>query len=159
MINIKLIAVGKIKEQFLKDEIQEYYKRLTKYCKLNIIEVEDCKIKDNASNKEIENILTLEGKRILQKTKDNEFIILLDIHGEAISSIALSEKIDLAMNKYSTITFIIGGSLGLSDEVRQHANFRLKLSDLTFTHQMTRVIILEQIYRSFKILNNETYHK
>ncbi len=159
MINIKLIAVGKIKEQFLKDEIQEYYKRLTKYCKLNIIEVEDCKIKDNSSNKEIENILTLEGKRILQKTKDNEFIILLDIHGEAISSIALSEKIDLAMNKYSTITFIIGGSLGLSDEVRQHANFRLKLSDLTFTHQMTRVIILEQIYRSFKILNNETYHK
>lgn len=159
MISIKIVAVGRIKEDFTRKEIQEYSKRLSRYCNLSIIEVEDCKIKPNASMKEEEQVKVEEGKRLLSKIKEQEFVILLDLHGQMIDSISLSKKIDDLQNHYSNITFVIGGSLGISNEVVNRANYRLKLSDLTFTHQMTRVLVLEQIYRSFKILNNETYHK
>ena len=135
MINIKLVVVGKLKEKFHKDEINEYLKRLSRYSKVNIIEVEE------------------------EKIKEDEFVFLLDLHGKEISSEDFAQKLnDLSLN-YSTITFVIGGSLGVSDELRKRSNFKLKLSPMTFTHQMTRIIILEQIYRAFKIKNNETYHK
>ena len=159
MINIKLVVVGKLKEKFHKDEINEYLKRLSRYSKVNIIEVEEEKIKENSSIKENEIILNKEGNACLKQIKENEFVFLLDLHGKEISSEDFAQKLnDLSLN-YSTITFVIGGSLGVSDELRKRSNFKLKLSPMTFTHQMTRIIILEQIYSAFKINNNETYHK
>lgn len=159
MLNIKLVVVGKLKEKFHKDEVNEYLKRLSKYAKVSLIEVEEEKIKDNSSLKENEQILNKEGNNILKQIKDNEFIFLLDLHGKEISSEEFASKIDQLMSNYSTITFVIGGSLGVSEELRKRSNFKLKLSPMTFTHQMTRIIILEQIYRAFKINNNEVYHK
>ena len=152
MLNVRIVCVGKIKDSFNKQGIDEYKKRLSRYIKLDIIEVDDAKIKENASSKE-------EGIRILKQVKDNEYMILLDLHGKEIDSVEFSKIIDMTSIRFSTITFVIGGSLGLSDAVIQRANYRLCLSKMTFTHQMTRVILLEQIYRSFKILNNEVYHK
>lgn len=159
MINIKIIAVGKIKEQFCRDEIAEYCKRLSRYCNLSVIEAEEYRIKTNASLKEEQQAILEEGRRLLSKIKDDEYVILLDLHGARIDSIEFSKKIDSITMHNSAISFVIGGSFGLSDEVRTRANLKIRLSDLTFTHQMTRVIILEQIYRAFKIINNETYHK
>ena len=159
MLNIKLVVVGKLKEKFHKEEVNEYLKRLSKYAKINLIEVEEEKIKDNSSLKENEQILLKEGNNVLKQIKENEFVFLLDLHGKEISSEEFASKIDQLMSNYSTITFVIGGSLGVSEELRKRSNFKLKLSPMTFTHQMTRIIILEQIYRSFKINNNEVYHK
>lgn len=160
MVNIKLVVVGKLKESFHKDAVNEYLKRLQKYAKVNIIEVDDEKIKDNSSLKEDMQILDKEGKAILKQIKDGEYVILLDLHGKEESSEDFAKRMDdLQSSGYSNITFVIGGSLGLSEEVRNRSNFRLKLSPMTFTHQMTRIIILEQIYRTFKINNNENYHK
>ena len=159
MLNIKLVVVGKLKEKFHKDEVNEYLKRLSKYAKVNLIEVEEEKIKDNSSLKENEQILNKEGSNILKQIIENEFVFLLDLHGKEISSEEFASKIDQLMINYSTITFVIGGSLGVSEDLRRRSNFKLKLSPMTFTHQMTRIIILEQIYRAFKINNNEVYHK
>ena len=159
MLNVRIVCVGKIKDSFNKQGIDEYKKRLSRYIKLDIIEVDDAKIKENASPKEEEIVKKEEGIRILKQVKDNEYMILLDLHGKEIDSVEFSKIIDTTSIKFSTITFVIGGSLGLSDAVIQRANYRLCLSKMTFTHQMTRVILLEQIYRSFKILNNEVYHK
>ena len=159
MLNVRIVCVGKIKDSFNKQGIDEYKKRLSRYIKLDIIEVDDAKIKDNASPKEEELVKKEEGIRILKQVKDNEYMILLDLHGKEIDSVEFSKIIDTTSIRFSTITFVIGGSLGLSDAVIQRANYRLCLSKMTFTHQMTRVILLEQIYRSFKILNNEVYHK
>lgn len=160
MLNIKLVVVGKLKEKFHKDEVDEYLKRLSRYAKVSIIEVEEEKIKDNSSLKENQMILVKEGNNVLRNIKDNEYMFLLDLHGKEISSEEFASKMkDLPVNNYSTISFVIGGSLGVSDELRTRSNFKLKLSPMTFTHQMTRIIILEQIYRAFKINNNETYHK
>ena len=159
MLNIKLVVVGKLKEKFHKEEVNEYLKRLSKYAKINLIEVEEEKIKDNSSLKENEQILLKEGNNILKQIKENEFVFLLDLHGKEISSEEFASKIDQLTCNYSTITFVIGGSLGVSEELRKRSNFKLKLSPMTFTHQMTRIIILEQIYRTFKINNNEVYHK
>lgn len=160
MLNIKLIVVGKLKEKFHKDEVDEYLKRLSRYAKVSIIEVEEEKIKDNSSLKENQMILVKEGNNVLRNVKDNEYMFLLDLHGKEISSEEFASKMkDLPVNNYSTISFVIGGSLGVSDELRARSNFKLKLSPMTFTHQMTRIIILEQIYRAFKINSNETYHK
>ena len=159
MLNIKLVVVGKLKEKFHKDEVNEYLKRLSKYAKVNLIEVEEEKIKDNSSLKENEQILNKEGSNILKQIKENEFVFLLDLHGKEISSEEFASKIDQLMINYSTITFVIGGSLGVSEDLRRRSNFKLKLSPMTFTHQMTRIIILEQIYRAFKIMKNESYHK
>lgn len=159
MLNVRIVCVGKIKDSFNKQGIDEYKKRLSRYIKLDIIEVDDAKIKENASPKEEEIVKKEEGIRILKQVRDNEYMILLDLHGKEIDSVEFSKIIDTTSIKFSTITFVIGGSLGLSDAVIQRANYRLCLSKMTFTHQMTRVILLEQIYRSFKILNNEVYHK
>ena len=159
MVNLRLIAVGKIKEQFLKDEINEYLKRLSRYCKISILEVEDEKIKENASLKEENMVKIEEGKRILKQIKSNDFVLLIDLHGQELDSLEFSDKFLQITNTNSNIDIVIAGSLGFSQEVINRANYRFCLSKLTFTHQMTRAIVLEQVYRAFKINNKETYHK
>lgn len=147
---IKIICVGKIKEKFLKDAIDEYVKRLTKYTKLEIIEVNDINSYD-AKEKEAD--------LILKHIKHDDYIVTLEIEGKNLSSEELSQMIEIQMINSKNITFIIGGSVGLSDKIKKISNFPLSFSKLTFPHQLFRVILLEQIYRSFKIINNETYHK
>ncbi len=155
MIKINLYVIGSIKEKYMVDEINEYLKRLSKYAKVNIIEFKECKIQ----GKDCTSILEEEGNQILKKIEDDEYLFLLDLHGKIISSEEFASNmkslIDLGKGK---ISFAIGGTLGVSDALRKRANFLISLSKMTFTHQMTRVIILEQIYRAFKINNNEQYH-
>ncbi len=151
---LKLICVGKVKDEHLKALINDYAKRIGKYHKFEVIEVKDEPIRDNEKE-----VLDIEASRILNKIDKDDYVILLDLHGVALDSISLAKKIDNLFNNYSKIDFVIGGSLGLGENIRNRANYKLKLSDMTFLHQMTRLIILEQIYRSFKILNHETYHK
>ena len=149
---IRIICVGKIKEKYFTDAINEYQKRLSKYTKLEIIELPDF-------DADINTILKKESELILKHIKDKSYVITLEIEGNELSSIELSKKIDNILNTNSDITFIIGGSYGLSDEVKNISNYKLSFSKMTFPHQLFRVILLEQIYRSYKILNNETYHK
>lgn len=151
---IKVICVGKIKDKNLSALIDDYTKRINKYHKLEVIEVKDEPITDDEKS-----VLDKEASRVLDKISNDEYVILLDLHGKSIDSISLSTKIDKLFITNSKLCFVIGGSLGLGDELRKRANEAIKLSDLTFLHQMTRLILLEQIYRSFKILNHETYHK
>lgn len=159
MVNIKLIAVGKIKEDYLKNEINEYLKRLSHYAKISVIEVDDEKIMNNSSLKEDEKVKENEGVRLLKQIKEKDFVLLIDLHGQELDSLEFSDKFLQFTNTNSNIDIVIAGSLGFSQEVIKRANYRLCLSKMTFTHQMTRAIILEQIYRAFKIINNETYHK
>ena len=155
MMKIKIVSVGSIKEKFLKDAISEYLKRLTRFAKIEIIEVDESKIQ----NKSEEQVKKEEGERLLKRIGQDEFVFLLDLKGESISSEVLAQKINDLINKgISPLTFVIGGTLGLSEEVRKRANIKLSISKMTFTHQMCRMIILEQIYRAFKIINNEEYH-
>ena len=149
---IKIICVGKIKEQYLKDAIDEYMKRLSKYTKIDIIELPDM-------NYDIKKTLETEKNNILNHIKEIDYNILLDINGKELTSIDFSNTIDKIRNNYSNINFIIGGSYGVHDEIKNIVNDRISFSKLTFPHQLFRVILLEQIYRSFKILNNEEYHK
>ena len=159
MIHINVICVGKIKENYLKEAILEYSKRLSKYCKLNIIEVSDESIPDNISDKQVDNIKNIEGKKILQHIK-NSYVIALDLNGKQYTSEEFASKIQsILLNFNSNISFIIGGSLGLSKEVLNSSNELICFSQMTFPHQLIRVFLLEQTYRAFKILNNETYHK
>lgn len=151
---IKVVCVGKIKNNHLKALIDDYFEKINHYHKIEIIEVKDEPIKDSETT-----VLDIEGKRVLEKINDDEYVILMDLHGKSIDSIKLASKIDKLFVSYSKVTFVIGGSLGLSDDLRKRANEAIKLSDLTFLHQMTRLLLLEQIYRSFKINNHETYHK
>ena len=151
---LKLICVGRVKDASLKALIDDYQKRIQKYHKLEVIEVKDEPIRDNGKE-----VLDIEASRIMSKIDKDDYVILLDLHGESLDSVSFAKKIDKLFVSYSKITFVIGGSLGLGEEVKKRANYRLKLSDMTFLHQMTRLIILEQIYRCFKILNHETYHK
>lgn len=151
---IKLLCVGKVKDEHLLALINDYKKRINKYHKLEIVEVKDEAIKDDEKE-----VLYNEAKRLLDKIEKDEYVILVDLHGECIDSISLANKLDKLFITNSKITFVIGGSLGFGENIRQRANYRIKLSDLTFLHQMTRLILLEQIYRSFKILHHETYHK
>lgn len=151
---IKLLCVGKVKDEHLLALINDYKKRINKYHKLEIVEVKDEAIKDDEKE-----VLDNEAKRLLDKIEKDEYVILVDLHGESIDSISLANKLDKLFITNSKITFVIGGSLGFGENIRQRANYRIKLSDLTFLHQMTRLILLEQIYRSFKILHHETYHK
>ena len=151
---IKVVCVGKIKDNHLKLLIEDYIKRINRYHKLEVIEVKDEPIKNNEKE-----VLDKEANNVLKVIKDNEYVILLDLHGKQTDSIKFSKHINELFNKNSTITFVIGGSLGLGDELIKRSNERLSLSEMTFLHQMTRLIILEQIYRCFKISNNETYHK
>ena len=150
---IKIICVGKIKEAYLKEAIEEYKKRLSKYTKLEIIELQDI------NNNNINIILEKEKELILNKISEKDYVITLEIEGKELSSIELSNKIDNILITNSNITFIIGGSYGLHEEIKLRSNFKLSFSKLTFPHQLFRVMLLEQIYRAFKINNNETYHK
>ena len=149
---IKIITVGKIKEKYLVEAIKEYEKRLSKYTKLDIIEVPDC---DFDINKTLEK----ESESILKYVNQKDYIITLDIEGNQISSVEFASKMNDIYNHYSDITFIIGGSYGLHDKIKKLSNYSLSFSKMTFPHQLFRVMLLEQIYRTFKINNNETYHK
>lgn len=150
---IKIICVGKIKEKYLKEAIEEYKKRLIKYTKLEIIEVSDI---DNPSK----NIVLEKEKELIQKYIDaKDYVITLEIEGNMLSSEELANKIDNIYNTHSNITFIIGGSYGLHDDIKNKSNYKLSFSKLTFPHQLFRVNLLEQIYRVYKINNNEAYHK
>lgn len=159
-MNITLITVGKIKEKFLRDAIDEYSKRLSKYCKLEIIEVSDEKTPDNASEKEELQIKEKEGSQILSKIKDNAYVIAMDLKGKNLSSEEFSSFIDnCGIQGNSNLVFVIGGSLGLSKDVLNRANYKLCFSKMTFPHQLFRVMLLEQIYRGFRIMKGEPYHK
>lgn len=159
MVNIKLICVGEIKENFLSDAIKEYLKRLSRYCKINVIEVKDEASSPKASKKEEEQVLINEGKRVIKQLKDQDYLVLIDLHGKEYDSLSLAANFQKIISQHSSIAFVIGGSLGLSDELRSLSKERWCLSKLTFPHQLTRVIVLEQLYRVFKINNNEIYHK
>ena len=150
---IKIICVGKIKEKFFREAIEEYQKRLTKYTKLSIIEVEDI----NLNNEEL--IRQKEAELIKKHIDKKDYLITLEIDGIQLSSIELSKKIEELETTNSNITFIIGGSYGLDEEVKKLSNYKLSFSKLTFPHQLFRIILLEQIYRAYKIKNNESYHK
>lgn len=159
-MKVTLITVGKIKEKYLKDAIAEYSKRLSKYCKLEILEVADEKTPDCASQAVEEQIRQKEGERILKLVKDDAYVITLEIGGNLLDSVAFSQKIEtLGIQGTSHITFIIGGSIGLGKEVLQRSNFALSFSKMTFPHQLMRVILLEQIYRGYRIMAGEPYHK
>jgi len=158
-MKITIISVGKLKEKYLVEGIKEYSKRLSKYTNLEIIEVNDEHAPENLSKKDMEIIKDKEGKKILSKLNDS-FVITLVIDRKQLSSIEFSNKIEEIKTYHSSnITFIIGGSLGLSNDVISKANFKLSFSKMTFPHQLMRLILLEQIYRSFRISNNEPYHK
>lgn len=147
---IKIVCVGKIKESFFKEAVLEYKKRLSKYTKLEIIEVMD---ECNGD------ILKKEANSILKYISDKDYVITLEIEGKELSSIDLANKVNDTLINNSNIVFVIGGSLGLDNLVKERSNYKLSFSNLTFPHQLFRIILLEQIYRSFKILNNESYHK
>lgn len=157
---IKIVAVGKLKEKALRIQIEEYEKRLRPFTKLEIIEVADEVAPQTNSDAENEMVKDKEGEKLLQKIKDGEYVILLDLWGEMIDSVTFANKLE-AIQTYqsSTITFVIAGSLGPGKAVVKRANYRWKLSDLTFTHQMTRVLVLEQIYRGYMINHHNPYHK
>lgn len=159
-MNIDILCVGKIKENYLRDAILEYSKRLSRYCKLNIIEVADEKTIDKQSEALDEQVRVKEGERLLKYFKENAFHITLEIQGKMLDSVQLSDMInDLGIKGYSDIQFIIGGSLGLSSQVINKSDYALSFSKMTFPHQLMRVILLEQIYRGYRIINNEPYHK
>lgn len=150
---IRIICVGKVKEKFYREAIEEYLKRLTKYTKLEIIEVSDV----DFDNKDI--VLEREKENILKNLSDKDYIITLEIEGKQISSIDFSKKIDNIFLNNSNITFIIGGSYGLHKDIKDKSNYALSFSEFTFPHQLFRIVLLEQIYRAFKIQKNESYHK
>jgi 23S rRNA (pseudouridine1915-N3)-methyltransferase len=148
---IKIICVGKIKEKYLKDGTKEYLKRISKYTKVEIIEVEDSNLDEKA--------LKIDADNIKKYIDNKDYIVTLEIQGKELNSIELSNNISNILNNNSNITFIIGGSCGLHESIKELSNYKLSFSKLTFPHQLFRLMLLEQIYRSFKILNNETYHK
>lgn len=159
-MKITILCVGKVKEKFYRDAIDEFSKRLSRYCKLEIIEVADEKTEEQASETEIRIVKEKEGERLLKNIKEDAYVIALCIDGKQLDSEELSEKIEkLGIQGNSHIYFIIGGSLGLSDEVIKRADFKLSFSKMTFPHQLMRVILLEQIYRGYRIMNHEPYHK
>lgn len=159
-MQINIISVGKIKKSSLKDSISEYQKMLKPYVDLKIIEVPDEPCPENLSEKDMERVKNIEGKKILNKIKDGSYTIALAIDGKMLDSIEMAEKIEnLMLDGISNINFIIGASLGLSNEVLEKANYKLSFSKMTFPHNLMRLILIEQIYRSFRIINNHPYHK
>lgn len=159
-MKIALITVGKIKEKYLKDAIAEYSKRLSRYCKLEIIEVIDEKTPDQSSEAVDNAIRDKEGERILKHIRDDMYVITLEIAGKMLTSEELAEKIEnLGIQGNSNIALVIGGSIGLGSEVLKRSDYALSFSKMTFPHQLMRVILLEQVYRSFRIINGEPYHK
>jgi 23S rRNA (pseudouridine1915-N3)-methyltransferase len=160
IMNITILCIGKLKEQYWVDGVKEYSKRLSKYCLLTITEMKEEKAPDNPSKAQEIAIVAAEGKTILKQIKGETFVIALDVKGIQYTSEELADKlIQLGLTGKSTVSFVIGGSLGLSEDVLDRADLRLSFSKMTFPHQMIRLILLEQIYRSFKIIKNETYHK
>ena len=160
MLHIDIICIGKIKEKFFREAIQEYTKRLSKYCILNIIELVDEKIPINVNEKNIEIIKEKESDRMSSHIKKGSFTICLDLKGKEFTSEQFADNINsLSLNNISSITFIIGGSLGMSNRLLNSADQKICFSKLTFPHQLIRVFLLEQLFRSFKIINGETYHR
>lgn len=159
-MKISILTVGKIKEKYLRDAIAEYSKRLSRYCKLEIIEVADEKTPDNASETVEDSIRSKEGERLLKYIKDEAFVITLEIAGEQLTSEKFAEEINnLGIRGTSHIQFVIGGSIGLGKEILKRSDYALSFSKMTFPHQLMRVILLEQIYRSYRIISGEPYHK
>lgn len=159
-MNVKILCVGKIKEKFYREAISEYSKRLSKYCSLEIIEVADEKTNESCSENEAKLVKDKEGERILKHIKDKDYVIALTIQASQKDSIAFANYIEsLSVMGSSGFAFVIGGSLGLSDNVISRTNSQISFSKLTFPHQLMRVILLEQIYRAMRIINNEPYHK
>ena len=160
IMKIRILTIGKLKEKYLVNGINEYVKRLNAYCKVEMVEVPDEPIPDNASEN-VENIIKdKEADKIVSKIKDDEYVIVLDLHGKEIDSVAFSKHIEECMIRgKSTITFVIGGSLGLGKSLLQRANYRLCFSKMTFPHQLMKLILVEQVYRAYKIMRRETYHK
>ena len=159
MIHINIICVGKLKEIYLKDAIDEYSKRLGKYCKLKLIEISDESLPSKINESIIEEIKNKECKKILDNIKNNSYMIALDLKGKQYSSEEFSKKIEnIKVKGFSDITFIIGGTLGLTKEILDRSDELISFSKMTFPHQLIRVFLLEQIFRGFKISNNETYH-
>ena len=160
MLHIEIICVGKLKENYLKDAIAEYSKRLSKYCTLTFTELPDEKLPTPLSEADKNKIILKESNNILNHIKENSYVIALDLKGKECSSEEFSEKLSqIALRKNSTITFLIGGTLGMSSELLNHADELVCFSKMTFPHQLIRVFLLEQLFRSFKIQNNETYHR
>ena len=159
-MKISVIAVGKIKEKYLKDAITEYGKRLSRYCKLEVIEVADEKTPEQASEAVEESIRAKEGERLLKHIRDDMYVITLEIGGKMLTSEEFAEKIEtLGVQGKSSIAFVIGGSIGLGKEVLRQSEFALSFSKMTFPHQLMRVVLLEQVYRGYRIMNGEPYHK
>lgn len=159
-MNIKIICVGKLKEKFLKEGIGEFQKRLKTYANLEIVEVKDEACPENSSELEMEKIKEVEGERILSKISKGAYVIALDIGGKSLTSEDFAKKIeDLSVEGISSIDFIIGGSLGLSEGVKNKSDYRLSFSKFTFPHGLMRLILVEQVYRAFRIINNHPYHK
>ena len=159
-MNIEILCVGKCKEAYLRDAVAEYSKRLSKYCRLKITEIADEKTVDKQSEALDAIVMAKEGERLLKLIRDTAYVITLEIEGEMMDSPAFSQKIaDLGLSGVSDIQFVIGGSLGLDKCVRKRADLKLSFSKMTFPHQLMRVILLEQIYRGYRIINREPYHK
>ena len=159
MLHIDCICVGKLKEDYLKNAILEYSKRLSKYCIFNIVELQDEKVPSNLSDAEKLKIIEKESNNILANIKENSYVIALDLNGKQYTSEEFSEKIEQITQYSSNITFLIGGTLGMSKQLLSRANELISFSKMTFPHQLIRIFLVEQIYRAFKIANNETYHK
>lgn len=159
-MKVTILSVGKIKEKFYTEAVGEYSKRLSRYCRLEIIQVADEKTTENCSEAEADIVKQKEAKRLLAKVPDDAYVITLEINGKQIDSVELAEKINkLGISGISHIVFIIGGSLGLHGLVSERADYSLSFSKMTFPHQLMRVILLEQLYRSYRIINNQPYHK
>ena len=159
-MKISVITVGKIKEKYLRDAIAEYSKRLSRYCKLEIIEVADDKTPDQASKAVEDAIRAKEGERILKFIRDDMYVITLEINGKMLTSEEFAEKLEsLGVQGKSSIAFVIGGSIGLGKDVLKRSDFALSFSKMTFPHQLMRVVLLEQVYRGYRIINGAPYHK
>lgn len=160
MLSISIICVGKLKEKFWRDACNEYAKRLSSFCKFNIIEADEYTAPDNASPAQIQNVIENEGKRIAAKLNKNTAVIAMCIEGRQMPSEKLSQSInDLAVKGVSSIAFVIGGSWGLAEDIKKRAVLRLSMSEMTFPHQLARVMLCEQIYRAFQISSGGRYHK
>ncbi len=159
-MRIRIVCIGKLKERYWSEAVEEYSKRLSRYCELEIVQLKEARLPDKASLADEQNVIFEEGQSILKNIKEGSQVITLEIKGKELSSEGLSAYLgELQLEGKSDLTFVIGGSLGLSEQVSARADFKLSFSRMTFPHQMMRVILLEQIYRAFKILRNETYHK
>ena len=160
MLHINIICVGKLKEKYLQDALSEYSKRLSKYCNLNIIELPDEKLPNNLNDSLINQIKQKESNNILSHIEKGSYVLALDLKGKQFSSEEFSKRItDISLNSFSSITFIIGGTLGLYENVLKNSNELICFSKMTFPHQLIRIFLLEQIFRAFKIANGETYHR